>query len=55
MEKEKIQRINELAEKSKETGLTDIEKAEQKALYEEYIAAVRKNFKAQLDNIEIVK
>ncbi len=55
MEKEKIQRINELAKKSKETELTDAEKAEQKTLREEYIAAVRKNFRAQLDNIEKVK
>ena len=27
---------------------------EQKELYKEYLAAFRKNFKAQLDNIEIV-
>ena len=32
MEKEKIARINELAKKSKETGLTEEEAAEQKAL-----------------------
>ena len=54
MDKKKIDRKNELAKKSKTTGLTDIEKAEQKALREEYLNAVRKSFKAQLDNIEIV-
>ena len=54
MDKNKIDRINELAKKSKTTGLTDIEKAEQKSLREEYLNAVRKSFKAQLDNIEIV-
>ena len=54
MDKNKIDRINELAKKSKTTGLTDIEKAEQKALREEYLNAIRKSFKAQLDNIEIV-
>ena len=54
MDKNKIDRINELAKKSKITGLTDIEKAEQKALREEYLNAIRKSFKAQLDNIEIV-
>ena len=54
MDKKKIDRINELAKKSKTTGLTDIEKAEQKSLREEYLNAVRKSFKAQLDNIEIV-
>ena len=54
MDKNKIDRINELAKKSETTGLTDIEKAEQKTLREEYLNAVRKSFKAQLDNIEIV-
>ena len=54
MDKKKIDRINELAKKSKTTGLTDIEKAEQKSLREEYLNAVRKSFKAQLDKIEIV-
>lgn len=54
MDKKKIDRINELAKKSKTTGLTDVEKAEQKSLREEYLNAVRKSFKAQLDNIEIV-
>ncbi len=54
MDKNKINRINELAKKSKKGGLTEDEKVEQKLLREEYLAAVRKNFKAQLDNIEIV-
>ena len=54
MDKKKIDRINELAKKSKTTGLTEIEKAELKALREEYLNAIRKSFNAQLDNIEIV-
>ena len=54
MDKKKLDRINELAKKSKTTGLTDIEKAEQKSLREEYLNAERKSFKAQLDKIEIV-
>ena len=54
MEEAKILRINELAKKSKEEGLSEAEKLEQKALRDEYIAAVRKNFKATLDNIKIV-
>lgn len=54
MEQAKILRINELARKSKAEGLTDSEKAEQKALREEYLAAVRRNFRATLDSIEIV-
>lgn len=54
MEESKILRINELAKKSKAEGLTDAEKQEQKALRDEYIAAVRRNFRATLDNIKIV-
>lgn len=41
MEKEKIDRINALYEKSKKEGLTEEETAEQKALREEYIAEFR--------------
>ena len=54
MEREKIDRINQLAKKSREKGLTEEEKAEQKRLREEYLAAIRQNFKSTLDNIEIV-
>ena len=43
MEDKKIQRINELARQSRERELTPEEKAEQKALREEYIAAFRSN------------
>lgn len=54
MEKEKIERINFLAKKSREEGLSDAEKEEQKLLREEYLSMIRKNFRATLDNIEIV-
>lgn len=54
MEQSKILRINELAKKSKEEGLTESERQEQKALREEYLEAIRRNFRATLDNIEIV-
>ena len=50
MEKEKIARINELAKKSKETGLTEEEAAEQKALRAEYIAEFRASFGGILAN-----
>ena len=52
--KEQIARINELAKKKKETGLTEEELAEQKVLYREYIDAFKANLKAQLDTIEVV-
>lgn len=53
MDNIKIARINELARKAKSTGLTDEEKKEQAQLRQEYIAAIRKNMRAQLDNIDI--
>lgn len=53
MEKAKIERINELARKSKVEPLTDAEKAEQKALRDEYIAEFRLSFGGILDNTVI--
>ncbi len=50
MEKEKIARINELAKKSKEAGLSEEEVAEQKALRAEYIAEFRASFTGILEN-----
>ena len=47
-------RINELARKEKTVGLTAEEKAEQAKLREQFRAAFRKNFAAQLENTEIV-
>ncbi len=55
MDKKTIDRINELARKSRETELTPEEKAEQQRLRAEYIAAFRGNLKKQLDNIDIVR
>ena len=52
---EKIDRINELARKAKETGLTEEEIIERDILRQEYIAAFRENLKAQLDMIEFVE
>ncbi len=52
--KEKLDRINFLARKSKETGLSTQEKEEQKSLRQEYLSAFRDNFRKQLDCIEVV-
>ena len=53
MEKEKLDRINELAKKSKETPLTEEELAEQATLRQEYIREIRLSFGAMLDNTVI--
>ena len=53
MNEEKITRINELYRKSKAEGLTDTEKKEQQLLRREYIDAVRRNLRGQLNNIDI--
>ena len=54
MEKQKIDRINELAKKSKTpAGLTAEEVQEQAALRAEYIAEFRASFKGQLEHTVI--
>ena len=53
MDNKKIDRINTLAHKAKSVGLTEEEKKEQAELRQEYLAAVRQNLKAQLNNIDI--
>jgi uncharacterized protein YnzC (UPF0291/DUF896 family) len=53
MVREKVERINFLAKKSKIEGLTDEEKAEQKALRDEYIAEIRYSFGQTLESTVI--
>lgn len=54
MKQERIDRINELARKSRTPeGLTEAEKAEQAALRAEYIASFRNNLRSQLENTSI--
>ena len=48
-----MNRINELAKKSKETPLTEEELAEQYELRQEYIREIRMSFGAMLDNTVI--
>jgi uncharacterized protein YnzC (UPF0291/DUF896 family) len=54
LERAKIERINVLAKKAKSEGLTDDEIIERDALRKEYLADIKANFKATLDNVEIV-
>ncbi|MBQ8073237.1 MAG: DUF896 domain-containing protein [Clostridia bacterium] len=53
MEKEKIERINELARKRKTVGLTEAEQAEQDSLRKEYIAGFRSNLQELLDSVVV--
>ena len=55
MDQKKINRINELYKKSKAEGLTEAEKREQELLRKEYIANVRTNLQAQLNNVDVIQ
>lgn len=51
--KQMIERINFLAKKKKEVGLTEEETKEQKELYQKYLANFRKYMTRVLDNTVI--
>ncbi len=53
MEQEKIDRINTLYHKSQVVGLTEEEKKEQQELRQEYIAAIRRSLRGNLNQISI--
>ena len=55
MEQNLLDRINELAHISKERELTEEEKAEQKALREEYRIQFRASLQGILDNTVIIR
>ncbi len=54
MTQEKINRIKELAHKSKTVGLTDEEKQEQAVLRREYIDSFKASLVGQLENTYII-
>lgn len=54
MDQKKLDRINELARKSKVEALTEEEKLEQKALRDEYIKEFRASMRGILNNTTIV-
>lgn len=49
-----IARINELSRKNKTVGLTEEEIAERAVLRKKYLENFRRNFRQQLDSIEVV-
>ena len=53
--KEMIDRINQLAAKKKTQGLDEEEQKEQKALYKEYLAAIRGQVRSNLENVRFVE
>lgn len=55
MEKQKLDRINELARKSKAEGLTSEEKDEQHVLRQEFLDEIRADLKATLESIEFAE
>ncbi|MFW3300929.1 DUF896 domain-containing protein [Mammaliicoccus sciuri] len=54
LDKAKIERINELANKKKSEGLTDSEAKEQTKLRAEYLQAFCGNFKNTIENTKII-
>ena len=48
-----VVRINELYKKSKEEGLTELEKEEQQILRRRYIDSYKANLRAQLEGAEL--
>lgn len=53
MQPNTIDRINALARKARETGLTEQEKEEQAALRREYIDTMKQSLRTQLDSVVI--
>lgn len=52
--KDKMDRINELAKKAKEQGLSELEAKEQSKLRSEYLAKFRSNMLQTLSNVRII-
>ena len=53
MDKNLLNRINELAKKKREQGLTPEEQAEQKKLYKIYLGEIRTQFDKTLDHVSV--
>lgn len=51
---ELLNRINYLSKKSKQEGLSEAERKEQKQLREQYLAQFKKAFKKQLSSVTVI-
>ncbi|WP_018665462.1 DUF896 domain-containing protein [Heyndrickxia acidiproducens] len=54
LSKDKMARINELARKSKNEGLTPAEAKEQSQLRSEYLQAFRASMKKTIENVRVI-
>lgn len=54
LSKEKLERINALAKKSREGGLTPEEKAEQHQLRQEYLTAFRGGMRNHIEGLKLI-
>lgn len=54
LSEEKMNRINELAKKAKESGLSEIEKEEQNQLRQEYLATFRSGMRHHIEGMKVV-
>lgn len=54
LSKEKIARINELAKKAKQTGLSETEAKEQTKLRSEYLASLRSSMLNTLSTVKVI-
>ncbi len=54
LHQDKLNRINQLAKKAKDIGLTLSEAKEQKELRAEYLKGFRKSFENQLHSVKVV-
>lgn len=53
MTQDLIEKINALAKKKREEGLSEQEQKLQKELYKEYLTQFRSGFKKQLQNVDV--
>ncbi|MBQ8538852.1 MAG: DUF896 domain-containing protein [Ruminococcus sp.] len=53
MTQDLIEKINALAKKKREEGLSEEEQKLQKELYKEYLTQFRSGFKQQLNNVDV--
>lgn len=54
LSKEKLERINALAKKAKNEGLTDVEKSEQQALRQEYLQTFRLGMRNHIEGLKFI-